>query len=84
MARDMANRGYGIFATVKPLPIGPDQQVILNTTVPLSTLGDALMKPYLLIFELASLILLVAMVGVVLYMKRPVKEEGAEPEEGGG
>ena len=33
------------------------------------------MKPYLLIFELASIVLLIAMVGVVIYMK-PEKVDG--------
>lgn len=51
---------------------------VLNRTMGIEKLGRALMKPYILIFELASLILLVAMVGVVLYMKgvKPLSEEG--------
>ena len=62
---------YSEIATIKTLP------QILNRTVPVEAIGDGLMKPYLLIFELASIVLLVAMVGVVIYMK-PEKKGDAD------
>ncbi|MBC8514768.1 NADH-quinone oxidoreductase subunit J [bacterium] len=74
LARKYTNSGFGEFATIKPFPLTPGQPIILNQTYPISIFGDALMKPYLLIFELASLILLVAMVGVVVYMKNASKK----------
>ena len=82
LARRFANSGYGEFATVKPFPMIEGQPIVLNATVPISVIGDALMKPYLLIFELASLILLVAMVGVVLYMKGSAETVPSEGQEG--
>lgn len=72
-------RGSGVWemATVKlqfPQP--------LNDDVDVRDVGRGLMLPYLLTFELASVILLVAMVGVVLYLKDaraipPNDEEGS-------
>ena len=61
---------YSEIATIKTLP------QILNRTVPVEAIGDGLMKPYLLIFELASIVLLIAMVGVVVYMKPEKKVDG--------
>jgi NAD(P)H-quinone oxidoreductase subunit 6 len=56
------------------------------TTVAVSTptvkrLGDALLREYLLPFEIASLVLLVALVGAMVIARRAVKEErGFDPE----
>ena len=54
---------------------------LLNTSVDVRDIGQGLMLPYLLTFELASVILLVAMVGVVIYLK-DAKPLGPDGEEG--
>jgi NADH:ubiquinone oxidoreductase subunit 6 (subunit J) len=51
-------------------------------------LGDALLREYLLPFEIASVVLLMALVGAMVIARRAVKEEVADvpenPEVGGG
>ncbi|MCH7493456.1 NADH-quinone oxidoreductase subunit J [bacterium] len=77
--RECEFRGSGMWprATVKV-----QFPQLLNTSVEVGDVGRGLMLPYLLTFELASLILLVAMVGVVLYLKdaKPIGSDGEEGE----
>ena len=51
----------------------------------LARIGDALLREYLLPFEVASVILLMALVGAMVIARRAVKEEAGEGDaEGGG
>jgi NADH-quinone oxidoreductase subunit J len=48
----------------------------VNTTEALRTLGMALFNQYLLPFEVTSILLLVAMVGVIVLTKKEKGEQG--------
>lgn len=61
-------------------PAGPPD-VTPNPTV--AALGDAFLTRYLLPFELASVVLLVALIGAVILARREVRPDGAGPSEGG-
>ncbi len=63
---------YILFSTVAGSPLGTSQQVpqVEGGTIPL---GRLLFSQYLLPFEVVSILLLVAMVGVVLLSKRDLK-----------
>jgi NADH:ubiquinone oxidoreductase subunit 6 (subunit J) len=57
----------------------PQTQVAAAPTT--MRLGDALLREYLLPFEVASVVLLLALVGAMVIARRAVKEElGADPE----
>jgi len=59
----------------------PFRRVATASAPTVSRLGDALLREYLLPFELASVVLLVALVGSMVIARRAVKEDlGAEPQ----
>lgn len=57
----------------------PKAQAVVAPTV--HRIGDALLRDYLLPFEIASVVLLVALVGAMVIARRAVKEEAAESPE---
>jgi NADH-quinone oxidoreductase subunit J len=63
-----------IHTTVK----APIQTTAASAAPTVSRLGDALLREYLLPFEVASVILLMALVGAMVIARRAVKEEAGE------
>jgi NAD(P)H-quinone oxidoreductase subunit 6 len=59
----------------------PYPKVALASAPTVHRLGDALLREYLLPFEIASVVLLMALVGAMIIARRAVKEEmGADPQ----
>jgi len=63
-----------IFTTVK----APLQTTVASAAPTVARLGDALLREYLLPFEVASVVLLMALVGAMIIARRAVKEEVGE------
>jgi NAD(P)H-quinone oxidoreductase subunit 6 len=66
----------GLFALVVRTPWPQTQSAAAPTT---ARLGDALLREYLLPFELASVILLLALVGAVVIARRAARDEITDP-----
>lgn len=63
--------------TLHRAPFDPQATGIAPTT---ARLGDALLREYLLPFEIASVVLLVALVGAMVIARRAVKEDPGEDQ----
>lgn len=74
-----------VVRTVVTAPFQPTSVAAAPTA---SRMGDALLREYLLPFEVASVVLLMALVGAMVIARRAVKEEVGQdprnPEEGRG
>ncbi len=63
---------YMLIQTVRTTPWAAAKQVTFASTT--ATIGDAFLYDYLLPFELASLVLLAAMIGAVVLSRKEIKE----------
>lgn len=61
--------------------LAPFPQTVTTVAPTVHRMGDALLRDYLLPFEIASVILLMALVGAMIIARRAVKEEiGEDPQ----
>ncbi len=72
----LAEAGFLLFQRLKLTTGLPDPGPELNTTAAIQQLGTALFNQYLLPFEVTSVLLLVAMVGVIVLTKKEKGESG--------
>ncbi len=63
---------YLLIATIKETPWMTAKQVLFSATT--AGIGDSFLYEYLLPFELASLVLLGAMIGAVVISRKEIKE----------
>ena len=63
---------YMLIQTVKTTPWHQAKAVVYSATT--ATIGDAFLYEYLLPFELASMVLLAAMIGAVVLSRKEIKE----------
>ncbi len=66
---------------IRTLIQAPFQRTVAASAPTVSRLGDALLREYLLPFEVASVILLMALVGSMVIARRAVKEELSDVPE---
>jgi NADH-quinone oxidoreductase subunit J len=72
----LAEAGFLLFQRLQLTASLTNPEVSINTTESLRTLGMTLFNQYLLPFEVTSVLLLVAMVGVIVLTKKEKGEQG--------
>jgi len=72
----LAEAGFLLFQRLRLTATLANPEASVNTTETLRTLGMTLFNQYLLPFEVTSVLLLVAMVGVIVLTKKEKGEQG--------
>jgi NADH-quinone oxidoreductase subunit J len=75
-----APAGLALIALLAKMALGTPWPVTETVAAPTTPrLGDAFLKEYLMPFEIASLVLLMALVGAMVIARRAAKESGKRP-----